>query len=249
MTAPSTDPRVQWFRERRFSLRDGDRPVLARASGDSGFVAHLSACTRGATGWDWGFRLSKKGDGWCFAHDGRVTVFLDEPGAYVPVEAKVNDQVAVRLPRARENLHPHRFTLHGGQGGCVVGTGFTKLFIPVTFEAAPGLVEAFSSRWADQLRFGLVVANAPSDFQRADSAVVDVSPADEPGVVKLLDVFLRAHPKALVPRGVPYGTEPGPLGLPKGKGQGKADVADGFAWRKSGEGAQQPGATPLDAAG
>ena len=134
MAPPTTDPRVRWFHDRLFCLRQGETPTLSRASGDSGFVAHLSSSTHGATGWDWSFKLSKRGEGWSFAHDGKLTVFLDEPGAFVPADAKVGDMVAVRLPRARETLYPHRFTVHGGQGGPVVGHGFTKLFIPVTFE-------------------------------------------------------------------------------------------------------------------
>lgn len=245
MAPPTTDPRVRWFHDRLFCLRQGETPTLSRASGDSGFVAHLSSSTHGATGWDWSFKLSKRGEGWSFAHDGKLTVFLDEPGAFVPADAKVGDMVAVRLPRARETLYPHRFTVHGGQGGPVVGHGFTKLFIPVTFESAALLVEAFSSKWADQLRFGLSVANAPTDFSRADSAVVDVAPGDEPGIVKLIDAFLRLHPKALVARGLPYGTAQGPLGLPKAEGKGRIDLADGFGWRKSAEGATQPGLVPL----
>ncbi len=245
MSPPTTDPRVRWFHDRRFCLREGETPTLARASGDSGFVAHLSSSTHGATGWDWSFKLSKRGDGWSFAHDGKLTVFLDEPGAFVPNDAKVGDMVAVRLPRARETLHPHRFTVHGGQGGPVLGHAFTKLFIPVTFEAAALLVEAFASKWADQLRFGLSLANAPTDFKRADSAVVDVAPGDEPGIVKLIDAFLRLHPKALVPRGLPFGTVQGPLGLPKAEGKGRGDLADGYGWRRSLEGSQQPGAVPL----
>ncbi len=245
MAPPTTDPKIRWFHDRRFCLRQGEAPALTRASGDSGFVAHLSSSTHGATGWDWSFRLSKRGDTWSFAHDGKLTVFLDEPGAFVPADAKVGDMVAVRLPRARETLYPHRFTVHGGQGGPVAGHGFIKLFIPITFESAALLVEAFTSKWADQLRFGLSVANAPADFSRADSAVVDVAANDEAGIVKLLDAFLRLHPKALVPRGLPYGTHQGPLGLPKSEGVGRADLADGFAWRLSAQGAKEPGAVPL----
>ncbi len=236
MAAPgSTDERVRAFKERQFSLRDGETPTLARASGDSGFVAHLAVSTRGATGWDWSFRLLRHGVSWSFVSDGKVTLFLDEPGQYVPHDAKPGDQVAVRLPRARENLHPHRFTLYGGQGGPVLPHGYAKLFIPVTFEASASLVEAFASRWADQLRFGLHVANAPIDFARADSAIVDVGPHDEAGVVKLLDMFLHQHPKAIALKGRPHGTLDGPLGLPRAVGQGRTDLADGYGWRKATE--------------
>ncbi|MFT3713803.1 MAG: hypothetical protein QM817_39595 [Archangium sp.] len=235
MTAASNDPRVRWFHARRFTLRPGDAPELLRASGDSGFVAHLTACTQGATGWDWSFRLVKPGHGWAFLSDGKLTLFVDEPGQYVPAEAKSGDVVALRLPRARENLHPHRFSLYGGQGGCVVGKGYTKLFLPVTFEAAPHLVEACSSKWADQLRFSLYVANAPQDFERADSAIIDVGPDDEAGVVRVLEAFLRQYPAALVPRGIPYATQPGPLTLGRVEVKDKSDLCDGYGWRRADE--------------
>lgn len=236
----SSDPRVRAFHSRRFCLRGGDEPDLARASGDSGLVAHLSACTHGATGWDWGFRLLRVGDGWGFVSDGRVTVFIDEPGHYVPADAAVGDVVAVRLPRARENLWPNRFTVHGGQGGPGTSLPFAKFFIPVRFEAASALVEFFSGRLADQLHFGLSVVNSPLDFERADAAIVDVSLRDELGVVRVLDAFLTAHPAALAPRGLPFGTVQGPLGLARAEAHAvRSELCDGYGWRRSIEAVSQ----------
>ncbi len=228
-----SDARVKWFRARNFCLRDDDGPDLSRASGDSGFVAHLSACTHGATGWDWSFRLVKPGPTWAFVSDGRLSIFLDEPGQFVPPDAKVGDLVAVRLPRARENFFPHRFTVYGGQGGAVIGQGFTKFFLPISYEDAPLLVDTFTNRLTDQIRFSLYVANSPRDFDRSDSAIVDVGPQDEPGVIRVLEAFLRSHQKAVKSRGMPHGTESGPLGLARGNGQNRADLADGFGWRVS----------------
>lgn len=229
------DPRVKWFHGRRFCLRPGNAPELPRASGDSGFVAHLTHATHGATGWDWGFKLLRRGDGWFFTTDGRLALFLDERGQMVPEDAKVGEPVAVRLPRARENLVPHRFTLHGGQGGPVIGKGFAKYFVPVTFEYATKLVELCASRSGDPLRFSLAISNSPADFARADSAVIDVGPSDEDGVVRILEAFVRAHPKGLAPRGIPFGTSPGPLDLPRAEGAGRGDLADGYGWRRSRE--------------
>ncbi len=231
----SADPRVRFFHARRFSLRQGEEPELARASGDSGFVAHLAACSAGATGWDWSFRMVRVGNHWAFISDGRVTLFVDEPGQYVPADAKNGDAVALRLPRARENLHPHRFSLFGGQGGCVVGSGYTKYFLPITWEAAAGLVEACSSKWADQLRFSLHLANAPRDYERADAAVLDVGPQDEAGVLKMLEVFARTARGGFVDRGIPFGATEGPLGMTKARADGKADLCDGYGWRVSTE--------------
>jgi hypothetical protein len=237
-TTSGVDPRVKWFHGRRFCLREGDGPELARASGDSGFVAHLTACTHGATGWDWSFRLVKPGRGWAFASDGRLSLFLDEPGQYVPEDAKVGDLVAVRLPRARENLHPHRFTLYGGQGGPTVGHGYKKLFVPIAWEMAPVLVETFAARAGDGLRFGLYVANTSADYARADAAVIDVGGADEAAVVKVLEDFQRANPTAFARRGLPHGTQLGPLELPVAEAFTRADLADGYGWRRSREAVQ-----------
>jgi hypothetical protein len=232
------DPKVRLFHSRSFCLRAGDEPQHARASGDSGYVAHLSASTRGATGWDWGFRLTKKGDGWAFASEGRLSLYLDEPGQFVPADGKVGDSVAVRLPRARENLFPYRFTLHGGQGGPVVAGGFAKLFVPVTYELAPALVEMLAGRGGDPLHFALHVSNQPRDFERADSALIDVGLQDEGAVLRVMEAFVRAHPKALVQRGLPHGTQAGPLGLARAEASQRVDLADGFGWRRSQEGAR-----------
>jgi hypothetical protein len=229
------DPRVRQFHSRRFSLRTGEAPDLLRASGDSGFVAHLTACTHGATGWDWSFRLVKGGGEWAFISDGRLSVFVDEPGQYVPSDAKAGDQVALRLPRARENLHPHRFTLNGGQGPVVVGQSFTKFFLSVPYTAASALVETFASKLGDQLRFSLAVSNSPLDFEKADAAVLDVGVNDLGGVIKVLEAFVAAHPKVVVARGQPHGTVRGPLGLPTATGSSRADVADGFGWKRAAE--------------
>ncbi len=248
MTSPSTDPRVRQFHSRRFSLRVGEPPDLSRASGDSGFVAHLTASTHGATGWDWSFRLVKSSAAvhagnktslaqseWAFISDGKLSVFVDEPGQYVPSDARPGDQVALRLPRARENLFPHRFTLNGGQGPVVVGQGFTKFFLSFAFELAGPLVETFASRLGDQLRFSLAVSNSPLDFAKADAAVLDVGANDLAGVTKVLEAFAVAHPRGLVSRGLPQGTQPGPLGLPIATVVARADVADGYGWRRATE--------------
>jgi hypothetical protein len=143
--------------------------------------------------------------------------------------------VALRLPRARENLYPHRFMLVGGQGPAVVGHGFTKVFLPVTFEAAPSLVEAFASRLGDQLRFSLCVANSPHDFARADSAVIDVGASDAVAVQKVLETFVLGHPAAFAPRGLPLGTKEGGHGFPVAQGVDRGDLADGYGWRRAQE--------------
>jgi hypothetical protein len=74
---------VRWFHSRRFKLRPGEGPDLNRASGDSGFVAHLTACTQGATGWDWSFRLVRPG-----------------VGGWVDPEAIAGDDIGSRIVKA-----------------------------------------------------------------------------------------------------------------------------------------------------
>lgn len=231
----SSDTRVRAFRDKRFCLRPGASPDLPRASGDSGFVAHLAASTRGASGWDWNFRLVRSGPGWAFASDGRVSVFLDEPNQFVPAEAKPSEMVAVRMPRARENLVPHRFTLHGGQGGPSTSGQFVKLFLPVRMESVGQLIELFAGKASDSLRLALHVANAPNDYERADSAVLDVGLNDEATVVKTLDAFVRTHPKSFQSRGQPFSTDIGPLGFARALAMGRGDLADGYSWRKCSE--------------
>ena len=231
----NTDTRVRAFRDKRFCLRSGAAPDLLRASGDSGFVAHLAASTRGASGWDWNFRLVRSGPGWAFASDGRVSVFLDEANQYVPAEAKPSEMVAVRMPRARENLVPHRFTLHGGQGGPSTSGQYAKLFVPVRLDFISPMLELFSGKAADALRVAVHVANSPLDFDRADSAIIDVGLNDEPSVVKILDTFIRTNPKSIQSRGQPFTTDIGPLGFPRALAIGRGDLADGYSWRKCSE--------------
>lgn len=239
MKSNASEAAVRHFYTRRFKGLSDDGPVLARASGNSGFVAHLTFCTHGATGWDWSFRLVRPGPGWAFVNDGRVTLFVDEPGQYVPAEAKPGENVALRLPRARENLHPHRFSLFGGQGGCVTAQGFTKLFLPITLEAAPALIERFASHEADGLRFSLYVSNSPLDYVRADAALIDVGVQDEPQLLRLLGEFLSRHPTALRDAPAPYGTRPGPFRLSHAPAKDKADLADNWGWQVCTKAAQR----------
>ncbi len=230
-----SNARVRYFHNKRFCCRSGEAPPLLRASGDSGFVAHLAACTHGATGWDWSFRLARTSADWALVSDGKVSLYVDEVRQYVPEGAKPGDQVALRLPRVRENLFPYRFTINGGQGPVVVGQAFTKFFVPVTFEAAPHLVEMAVSRLGDQLRFSMHLANSPLDYDRADSAVIDAGETDLPGVVRLLDAFVSAHQRAILMRGTPYATKLGQLNLPTATGVGRSDLADGYGWRRCAE--------------
>lgn len=229
------DTRLRHFHSQRFCLRTGEEPPLLRASGDSAYVSHLNACTQGASGWDWSFRLTRVGPDWASVSDGSVNLHLDEPRQYDPRHAKPGDQVALRLPRVRENLYPNRFTVNGGQGQVVVGAEFTKFFIAVTFEFAPRLVESCCAKMSDNLRFSLYVANSPADYDRADSAIIDVGASDLEGVVRMLRNFTVAFPTALSPRGLPYSTIAGPLGLPTSTGTGREERADGYGWRRSAE--------------
>ncbi len=227
----SSDSKIRSFRDVSFCLRENEAPRLLRASGDSGFVAHLVRSTRGATGWDWSFRMVKNARDAVTVTDGRIALFLDEPGQFVPAHARANELVALRLPRARENLFPHRFTVFGGQGGGSSGGSFVKLFLCVTVEGVFQLVEYFSSRPADALRFALSVCNSPADYDRADSAIFDVPEKEEPALLKALESFMEANPKAIAQRGVPLSTIVGRLGVPRAIAHGRRDLCDGYSLR------------------
>lgn len=215
-----------------FCRREKRAPALPRASGDGGFVAHLSATTRGASGWEPGFKVVKAGDQWAFISDGRLCLFVDEPGHLSPESARLGDAVLVRVPRARENLVPHRFTLYGGQGPAIKHEPFVKFFISLTMEGAAPLVETLSSRAADRLAFTLWVPNSPDDFERADTAVIDVSPRHEETVQSLLTEFAKTH-RPLLRRAHPIFTQPLQSGLSKTHGTTSEDVADGYGKRRS----------------
>lgn len=238
-----------WAEARCVSRLPQVLPAPARASGDSGFVAHLSAVTRGASGWEPGFKLlqvspgdesgSQRQRGWAFASDGRLCLFLDEPRQYQPADAKVGDKVSVRVPRARENLYPHRFTLYGGQGSAVAARGseparYTKLFVAFTLDGAVHAVSQLSSRLGDKFRFTFLVSNDPRQLDRADSAICDVSLEHAEEVTRLLLEMVRGQPQWVKPLPAPAFSEALLPGLARAPGDGVADLGDGFARRRCG---------------
>ena len=136
---------ASWMLTQWFFRRVGAAIKPGRASGDSGWVSHLQSLTRGAGGWDPGYTLVRVGESdgftgrqgkWAFVSDGRLSLFLDEPGQFTPPNAALGAQVSVRVPRARENLVPHRFTLLGSNGKAPVGEKMSKVFVAATLEGA-----------------------------------------------------------------------------------------------------------------
>ncbi len=241
-----------WMLSRWYSRRSGLAPKGGRASGDSGWVAHLQSLTRGAAGWEPGYTLVRVGDGesasgrqgqWAFVSDGRLSLFLDEPGQYSPPTARPGERVSVRVPRARENLTPHRFTLLGNQGAPSAGERISKLFIAASLEAAAQLVAALSARSADGLRFSLFVGNEPRDFERTDNLVMDVAFRDEPDAVKLVGDFFKAQSGRLLPLKPPLHSLQIVPGLAKAEITTPEDGGDGYFRRR----AEQLASTVLDA--
>ena len=231
-----------WMLSQWFFRRSGAPPKGGRASGDSGWVAHLQSLTRGASGWEPGYTLVRAGESdgitgrrgqWAFVSDGRLSLFLDEPGQHAPPNARPGERVAVRVPRARENLYPHRFTLLGNQGAPPSTEPMTKLFVAATLEGAAQLVASLSGRSADGLRFSLFVGNEPRDFQRTDNLVMDVATRDEPATQKLLSEFFRGQVARLLPLPAPLQTQPIFPGLSRTEGAGRQDLADGFFRRSA----------------
>ncbi|MBK7864395.1 MAG: hypothetical protein IPJ65_38495 [Archangiaceae bacterium] len=214
-----------------FCRRLGSAPPLPRASGDGGLVAHLASASRGAAGWEPGWRVVKAGPGWAFVSDGRLCLFLDEPGYFSPPEARVGDPVVVRVPRARENLTPNRFTLYGGAGPAVVSEPFVKLFLPLTLDGAGPLVELLSSRQVDRVPFTLFIANSPDDFERVDAAVLDLQRRDEEAVQRLLLDFVRVN-RGAARTGAPLFARAVQAGLARADANGAPDAGDGFGKRR-----------------
>ncbi|MBL8951829.1 MAG: hypothetical protein JNK82_13690 [Myxococcaceae bacterium] len=206
-------------------------PHLPRASGDGGLVAHLASATRGAAGWEPGWRVVKAGAGWAFVSDGRLCLFLDEPGYFSPPEARVGDPVVVRVPRARENLTPYRFTLYGGAGPAPTNEQYVKLFLPLTLEGAAPLIELLSSRHCDRLAFTLYVPNSPDDFERIDAAVVDVVRRDEEALQRLVVDFVRVN-RGAARTGAPLFARSVQAGLARADATGPHDAGDGFGKRR-----------------
>ncbi len=207
-------------------------PTRSRASGDSGFVGLLADSTRGASCWEKGFRIAKRGGEWVFASDGRVCLFLEERGQWDPFAGREGEPVAVRVPRCRENLVPFRFTLHGGLGGLKKGEAFRKYLLSVSVEGALSAVEMLSSRAADRLSFAMAVVNEPRDFERLDTIVVDVADRDDKAMQKLLTDFARSQPHRLK-AGVPVFCRPVDMGLSRAEGDlSWEDRVEGFGERR-----------------
>jgi hypothetical protein len=182
--------------ERYFQGRNQRAQGSGRASGDSGLVAHLTHAAHGSAHWETGWRMAKADEGWAFVSNGRLCLFLDEPGLWAPNDARLGQAVAVRMPRVRENERPHRFTLFGG-GGAAPAARYTKFFATVALESAASLVGYFSSRATEGLAFSLCLVNEPRDFFRRDALCLDAGPEAADQVQKLLVDFTRTSPAAI----------------------------------------------------
>lgn len=211
-----------------------------RASGDSGWVSHLSSLTRGAHGWEPGYTLVRQGQGdgpwggkFSYVNNGIVTLYLDEPGQLHPGDARIGDPVSARVPRARENLTPHRFTLLGGQGGPRAGEPRVKLFLCATLDGSASLVQLLASRAADPLAFSLSVGNEPRELDRCDAVVLDIPPRDEVGVTRLVVDAVRSHPAWVLAESAPLFTRAVVPGVARADTRHAADDADGYGWRWS----------------
>lgn len=219
--------------ERYFQGRSGRAQGVGRASGDSGLVAHLTHAAHGSAHWETGWRMAKSDEGWAFVSNGRLCLFLDEPGLWSPSDARLGQSVAVRMPRVRENERPHRFTLFGG-GGAAPTARFTKFFGTVALEHAASLVSFFCSRATDGLAFSLSLVNEPRDFFRRDALCLDAGPAAADQVQKLLGEFARNHPGALRDDAEPpLFTQAIGAGLSQVESLGSDDVGDGFGQRRA----------------
>lgn len=233
--APQATRSLQQFvHSRFFCRRKGAVPPKGRASGDSAWVYELSNAVRGAVAWEPGFKVTQAGGTWVFVSNGRISLFLDEPGQVLPTPAKEGQAVSVRLPRLRENLHPYRMTVRGGRGGVSGAEPFSKLFVSVNQGGAVSWARHLVSRGSEKLAFEAALVNAPDDYDRLDTLVVDVPRRDEEAVTRWLREFARTHVYT-VRVGTPLFAAGLDVGISCAAGTlGPEDVADGYGKRQSG---------------
>ncbi len=217
---------------RFFCRRQGSAPLRQRASGDSGYVAHLHAAARGAAAWEQGYRLMERGDGTVTATDGRITLYFDDPSSVMPGTAAMGDAVTVRLPRVRENINSYRFTLKGGTGGIWASAPYSKIFVAVTMEGAVPLVRGLCQKPFDRFGFDAAFTNDPVDFERIDTLVIDVVKREEEPFLRALKEFLKANPN-VVRAGHPLFTFPVDRGVSFVSGMlTREDASDGYGQRR-----------------
>lgn len=225
------DALVHHLYSRYFCRRRRQAPVRPRASGDSGFVAHLSSAARGTCFWETHFRVVRRSQHWAFVSNGRICLFIDELEQMTPASAAVGDAVSVWAPRVRENVSPHRFTLYGGGGAAFVRDDFVKYFIAVRSEAAAALVATLCGPNSANTAYTFSVVNDPRDFERCDVACVDVAPAAEEHVARTLKAFVRREPDSVQPK-IPLFSAPVDIGIGRTFAQGAEDAGAGFGWRR-----------------
>lgn len=228
----ASDALARLVHERYVQGRAAKAAPSGRASGDSGFVAHLTHSSHGSTLWEHGWRMAKADEGWAFVSNGRLCLFLDEPGQWAPADARLGASVAVRMPRVRENYRPYRFTLLGG-GGPAAHARYTKYFVQPSLESTGALVEAFSGRATEAMAFSLMLVNDPRDFHRRDVLVIDASGSAADQVLRMLVDFSRQHPGALRHLGAPLFAREVAPGVASVDAAGLEDQGDGFGQRRA----------------
>ncbi|MBI3181732.1 MAG: hypothetical protein HYZ28_06280 [Myxococcales bacterium] len=184
-----------------------------RSSGEPSFVAALLSASRGACYWEAGWKVCKASERWAFVSNGSLVLFVEERRTLSPPDAEVGAEVHLRLPCARENLAPGFFYLIGRAGPIDHSRPHVKLYLNLSPEAAPLLVELLvCAPGVERSFFEAKLVNDPAAYCRVDTALLYLEPAACGRMVSRLRQLAAAHPGAFR-EGTPLLTRPLARGL------------------------------------
>jgi hypothetical protein len=173
-------------------------------SGSPWFVAELTARCAGPTTLEPGFTVTRRAGGGAFVENGAVRLWVADPAAVHPRQARVGQAVAVEVPCARESAIPGFFTIVSRAGRLDSSAPHLKFYVNATPRGAlallGGLLESPALRSA---RFEAKVTNDPAHFGRRDTLLIYVTPKDAKRVARHLRTFGQRRPGALLPQTPP----------------------------------------------
>lgn len=194
----ATPALAEWlYGEYFISWRAPAQPRL-EYSGSPWFVAELTARCAGRTTFEPGFTVTRRVAGGAFVETAGISLWVPQPRALRPSNARVGTAVAVALPCIREAAIAGFFTIVSRAGRLDPAAPHLKFYVNATPAGAVallgGLLEAPSLRTA---RFEAKVTNDPAHFGRTDTLLLYVTPKHAGRVAAFLRRFARATPRAL----------------------------------------------------